>query len=165
MTHIPIVSVAAWSGTGKTTYLEKLIPEIKRRGLRVAALKHDAHDFDIDREGKDSWRMTHAGADMTILASEKKAVIMENRPVSIERILENVHDVDLIVTEGFKFGAWPKLVLYRAAVKKPLLDTAENCVAIVTDDAVKTDKLVLPFADVKHAADLLLLAAGLEKFV
>ena len=58
--QIPIVSVAAWSGTGKTTYLEKLIPEFKRRGLRVAALKHDAHDFDIDREGKDSWRMTQA---------------------------------------------------------------------------------------------------------
>ena len=163
--QIPIVSVAAWSGTGKTTYLEKLIPEFKRRGLRVAALKHDAHDFDIDREGKDSWRMTQAGADVTIIASKKKTVVMENRSVAIKKVLETVHDVDLIVTEGFKFGAWPKLVLFRAAVGKPLLDTAENCVAIVTDDAVKTDKLVLPFADVKHAADLLLLAVGLGKFV
>lgn len=163
--QIPIVSVAAWSGTGKTTYLEKLIPEFKRRGLRVAALKHDAHDFDIDREGKDSWRMTQAGADVTIIASKKKTVVMENRSVAIEKVLETVHDVDLIVTEGFKFGAWPKLVLFRAAVGKPLLDTAENYVAIVTDDAVKTDKLVLPFADVKHAADLLLLAVGLGKFV
>lgn len=163
--QIPTVSVAAWSGTGKTTYLEKMIPEFKRRGLRVAALKHDAHDFDIDREGKDSWRMTQAGADVTIIASKKKTVVMENRSVAIEKVLETVHDVDLIVTEGFKFGAWPKLVLFRAAVGKPLLDTAENCVAIVTDDAVKTDKLVLPFADVKHAADLLLLAAELEIFV
>ena len=109
--------------------------------------------------------MTQAGADVTIIASKKKTVVMENRSVAIEKVLETVHDVDLIVTEGFKFGAWPKLVLFRAAVGKPLLDTAENCVAIVTDDAVKTDKLVLPFADVKHAADLLLLAVGLGKFV
>ena len=108
--------------------------------------------------------MTQAGADVTIIASKKKTVVMENRSVAIEKVLETVHDVDLIVTEGFKFGAWPKLVLFRAAVGKPLLDTAENCVAIVTD-AVKTDKLVLPFADVKHAADLLLLAGGLGKFV
>lgn len=163
--QIPIVSVAAWSGTGKTTYLEKLIPEFKRRGVRVAALKHDAHDFDIDRKGKDSWRMTQVGADVTILASEKKTVVMENRPVAIEQVLENVRDVDLIVTEGYKNSHFPKLVLYRTAVGKPLLNTVENCVAIITDDAVKTDKLVLSFADVKRAADLLLLAAGLEKFV
>ena len=95
---IPIVSVAGWSGTGKTTYLEQLIPELKRRGLRIAALKHDAHGFELDREGKDSWRLSKAGADVTLLVSGQKAAILENRPVSLERLLEGVHDVDLIVT-------------------------------------------------------------------
>ena len=162
---IPIVSVAGWSGTGKTTYLEQLIPELKRRGLRIAALKHDAHGFELDREGKDSWRLSKAGADVTLLVSGQKAAILENRPVSLERLLEGVHDVDLIVTEGYKFSSLPKLILYRAAAGKPLADTADGCVAIITDDPVKTQKLVLPFSDLKRAADLLLIAAGLGAYV
>ena len=63
MQTIPIFAFSAWSGTGKTTILEQLIPLLKQRGLRIAVLKHDAHDFEIDREGKESWRFSHAGAD------------------------------------------------------------------------------------------------------
>ena len=135
---VPIYSVVAYSGTGKTTFLEKLIPALNARGLRVAVLKHDAHDFDIDREGKDSFRLTAAGAAMTLLCSPHKAVVMENRPVEPERLLEQVHDVDLILTEGFKFGAWKKILLVRAASGKGPALPPEACCAVVTDVPLDT---------------------------
>ncbi len=72
----PVVSVVAKSGTGKTTLLEKLIHEMKRRGYRVGAIKHDAHSFEIDHEGKDSWRLTHAGADTTVITSPLQTAII-----------------------------------------------------------------------------------------
>ena len=134
MNNIPIYSVVAYSGTGKTTLLEKLIAELKSRGLRVAVIKHDAHEFDIDHEGKDSWRFTRAGADVTVVASESKAAIMENRPVSLEGLLDKITDVDVILAEGYKSGHWPKIAVKRAATGKPLPLPAEECFAIVTDD-------------------------------
>ena len=75
---VPVYQFIALSGTGKTTFLEKLVAELKDRGLHVGVYKHDGHDFEIDRPGKDSWRMTQAGADVTLLSSASKAVIMEN---------------------------------------------------------------------------------------
>lgn len=140
MSTIPILSVVAYSGTGKTTLLEKLIPELKKRGLRICVMKHDAHDFQVDREGKDSWRMTKAGADVTILTNDTRAVVFENRPVSAQALLEQVRDVDLILTEGYKHGQWKKIALYREAVEKPFPCTYEECLAIVTDCVLDTDK-------------------------
>ena len=107
MQDIPIVSFVAWSGTGKTTFLEKLIPALKARGLRLCVMKHDAHEFQADREGKDSWRMTRAGADVTIVTNGKHAAVFENRPVSAEALLARVEGVDLILTEGYKHGPLP----------------------------------------------------------
>ena len=110
MQTIPVIAVAAWSGTGKTTLLERLIPVLKERGLRVCVMKHDAHEFEVDRVGKDSWRMTRAGADVTILTNGAHAAILENRPVTAEALLEQVHDVDLVLTEGYKHGLWKRLL-------------------------------------------------------
>ena len=133
MNDIPIFSVVAFSGTGKTTLLEKLVVELKSRGLRVAVIKHDAHEFDIDHEGKDSWRFTRAGADVTVVASESKAAIMENRHVPIESLIDRISDVDIILTEGYKSGKWPRIAIRRSATGKPLPIPAEDCFAIVTD--------------------------------
>ena len=106
MQQIPVISVAAYSGTGKTTFLEKLIPVLKARGLRLCVMKHDAHDFQVDREGKDSWRLTKDGADVTLLTNGQRAVLFENRPVDTEALLGKISDVDLILTEGYKHGPW-----------------------------------------------------------
>ena len=81
----PVVSFVAYSGTGKTTFLEKLIPKLKAYGLKIAIVKHDGHRFDIDHEGKDSDRFTKAGADVTGLISSEKAVLMDNRTVDPDR--------------------------------------------------------------------------------
>lgn len=155
MNDLPIYSIVAFSGTGKTTLLEKLIPELKRRGLRVAVVKHDAHDFDIDHEGKDSYRMTLAGADITAIASSTKAAIMENRPVSPETLLAAIKDVDVILTEGYKHGPWPKIGLLRTASGKPLPAPPEEYMAIMTDAVLDTKTPCFELDDVSSLADLI----------
>ena len=162
MNNIPVYSVVAFSGTGKTTLLEKLIAELKGRGLRVGVIKHDSHEFDIDHEGKDSWRFTRAGADVTVVASERKAAIMENRPVPIEALIERMTDVDIILTEGYKQGKWPRIAVCRAATGKPLPIPPEDCFAIVTDIPIVTDKPLFDLDDTYGLASFIL--NGLELF-
>lgn len=101
MPSIPVIAFSAWSGTGKTTIIEQLIPLLKQAGLRVAAVKHDAHDFEIDREGKDSWRFTNAGADVTVIQSQTKTALIEQRSLSLSDVLSRIHDVDVILAEGY----------------------------------------------------------------
>ena len=84
---IPVIGFSAYSGTGKTTLIEKLVACFKADGLRVAVIKHDAHDFEIDKEGKDSWRFAKAGADITLISSASKTAIIEQRPRSFEQNL------------------------------------------------------------------------------
>ena len=156
MSRIPVYSVVAFSGTGKTTLLEKLVAELKTRGFRVAVIKHDAHDFDIDHEGKDSWRLTRAGADVTIVASGNKAAIMENRPVPLESLIHGITDVDVILTEGYKGGEWPKIALKRGATGKPLPLPADDCFAILTDVPEKTTAPCFTLDDVSGLADLII---------
>ena len=160
MTSIPIYSVVAFSGTGKTTLLAKLITELKERGVRVAVIKHDAHEFDIDHEGKDSWQFSRAGADVTVVISDTKAAIMENRPLPLERLISGISDVDIILTEGYKSGAWPKIAIRREATGKPLPLPAADCFAVVTDGHEETDKPCFGLEDVSGLADLLLETIG-----
>ena len=155
MTNIPIYSVVAYSGTGKTTLLAKLVAELKSRGVRVAVIKHDAHDFDIDHEGKDSWMFTRAGADVTVIVSDSKAAIMENRPITLDMLLSKVTDVDIILTEGYKSGVWPKIAVKRGSTGKPLPFPSGECFAIVTDVPEDTDTPCFGLDDVKGLADLL----------
>ena len=156
MINTPIYSFVAFSGTGKTTLLEKLVAEFKSRGLRLAVIKHDAHEFDIDHEGKDSWRFSRAGADITIVVSAGKAAIMENRPVPLEKLLEGITDVDIILTEGYKSGVWPRIAIQRAAAGKPLPIPAEECFAIVTDVPELTEKPCFGIDDVTGLADYII---------
>ena len=152
MGSIPVLSVVAYSGTGKTTLLEKLIPALKKRGLRLCVMKHDAHDFQVDKEGKDSWRMTQAGADVTIVTNGAHAAVFENRPVSDAELLSRVQDVDLILTEGYKHGNWKKI---GKAVGKPFPCPLEECAAVVTDTPLDTTLPCFGFEDVEALADLI----------
>ena len=155
MPKIPVFSVVAFSGTGKTTLIEKLIAELKSRGLRTAAIKHDAHEFDIDREGKDSWRFTHAGSEVSIVISETHAAIIENRHVDIDALVEKITDVDVILAEGYKYGAWPKIGVRRFETGKPLPIPADECFAVVSDVHEQTDRPFFGLDDVKGLADLI----------
>ena len=117
-------------------FLERLIPKLKARGLKIAIVKHDGHRFEIDHEGKDSDRFTKAGADVTGLISSEKAVLMENRQTDPEDFLKKIDGVDLILTEGFKQGPWPKIMLHRKGSGKPMPLLPEECLAVISDAEV-----------------------------
>ena len=133
----PILSVVGNSGSGKTVYLEKLIPELKSRGIRLGVVKNDAHGFDIDIPGKDSWRLTQAGADITMIASPKKLAVIEQwaEKESLELMANRMNNVDLIITEGFRTGNAPKIEIRRAACDHEPIFKGEQLFAIVSDVA------------------------------
>ncbi len=133
MATIPVLGFAAFSGTGKTTLIEEILPRLKERGLRVAVLKHDVHRVVLDHEGKDSWRFAEAGADMTVVSSDEKTAILEQRTLTFENLLSLVHDVDLVLVEGFKGEPVTQIGIERKEKLKCLPDALSRYVAIVTD--------------------------------
>lgn len=154
---IPVYTFVAWSGTGKTTFLEKLVAELKARGKRVATIKHDAHDcFEADKPGKDSWRMTQAGADISVVMSETHSAFMENRPVPLEAMIARIRDVDVILTEGYAPVAWPKISVRRAATGKDFRIPPQECLAVVSDTPVEAAVPAFALDDVTGLADFLL---------
>lgn len=152
----PVFTFVAYSNTGKTTYIEKLIAELTRRGVRVGALKHDAHEFEIDKEGKDSWRFGKAGAAVVAVASATKCAVMEYRPVPLEDILARIRDVDVVIAEGWHAESRNRIVLYRAASGSPLKLRPEECVAVVSDVPLDTGETPLfPLDDAGPMADFI----------
>ena len=153
---IPTYSFVAYSNTGKTTFLEKLVPALKAEGLRVAVYKHDGHDFEIDKEGKDSYRMTKAGADVTLISSATKAVIMENRYIDPEELVSRISDVDIIIVEGWKAGPWKKIAMRRSANGKDFPIPQEECFALISDTPVEGCANVFDINDTEGVAKLLI---------
>ena len=135
---VPVFSFIAWSGIGKTTYLEQLTAELKSRGLRVAVLKHDAHRFEIDKQGKDSQRFAAAGADVVAIADAEKWALLEYRPASFEDILAKITDVDMVLVEGWHNDAKNPVLVHRAAAGKPLKLDPRTCFAVVSDTPLET---------------------------
>ena len=133
MDGIPILGFAAYSGTGKTTLIEQLVRSLKAQGLRIAVIKHDGHDFEIDREGKDSWRFTQAGADISIITSTAKTALIEQRPLSFVQVAAMVRDVDLILVEGYKQEDFTQIGICRQTTGKGFPADIENYAAVVTD--------------------------------
>jgi molybdopterin-guanine dinucleotide biosynthesis protein MobB len=131
----PVISVVAKSGSGKTTLLVKLIAELKARGYRVGAIKHDAHHFDIDHEGKDSWRLTNAGADTMLITSPAKIALVKKNPAGEAPPLEQLlaayfPDVDLVLAEGFKRYALPKIEVHRQERSETLSAAGRNTILL-----------------------------------
>ncbi|MBQ6001411.1 MAG: molybdopterin-guanine dinucleotide biosynthesis protein B [Synergistaceae bacterium] len=141
--NIPVYSITAWSGAGKTTFIEHLIPELKRRNIRVAVIKHDAHDFEIDKEGKDTFRFTEAGAEVVAITSRTHAAIMENRALTLAEILGHIHDVDVIIVEGFKSEDLPKIGLRRGNFDLP----EGKYIAVISDTPFECDVPVFDIDD------------------
>lgn len=131
----PIITVVGFSDAGKTTVIEKLLPELKRRGLKVATIKHAHHGFSIDREGKDSWRHQQAGADIVAVAGPHKTALMINTPLEgLAHIRPFMNGVDLIIAEGWKSERMPKIEVLRSAVNaNPLFLEDPELFALVTD--------------------------------
>ncbi len=160
----PVVSVVAKSGTGKTTLLEKLIAGLKQRGYRVGAIKHDAHSFSIDHEGKDSWRLTRAGADIMLITSpEKVAMVKQNRqqeePSLSETIAEYCGDLDILLTEGFKRSNMPKIEIHRRERSSDLLcrgaEHDPTLIAVASDAPLELDVPLFHIDDAEKICDFI----------
>ena len=159
---IPAVSFVAKSGTGKTTLLEKVIAELKHRNYRVGAIKHDAHSFNIDHEGKDSYRLTAAGADTTLISSPEKLAIIKKHTAAppIEALISRYFaDVDLVITEGFKLSGLPKIEVNRAARSTTLLCRGEQfdptLLAVASDSQLDLDVPLLDLNDPGSICDFI----------
>ena len=160
-TPMRVVGLAGWSGAGKTTLVTQVIPLLVGRGLTVATVKHTHHDFDIDKPGKDSWLHRQAGASEVAIASSRRWAIVhelrgETEP-SLAEILTKLTPVDLVIVEGFKRHAHPKLEVFRAAVGKPLLHPDDDCIVAIATDAPlpRAQVPVVMLDDVERIADVL----------
>ncbi|MEJ2699694.1 MAG: molybdopterin-guanine dinucleotide biosynthesis protein B [Desulfuromonadales bacterium] len=158
--ELKALSFVAKSGTGKTTLLEKVIAELKSRGYRVGAIKHDAHRFEIDKPGKDSYRLTAAGADATLITSPEKLALIkrpEASPPLEELIQRYLDDMDLVLTEGFKKSGLPKIEVHRQDRSAGLLCRGEesdpSLVAVASDGALSLDVPVLDLNNPSFVAD------------
>lgn len=153
----PIVTFVGKSGTGKTTFLEKLIPVLKARGLRLAVLKHDAHHFEMDKPGKDTYRFTAAGADVVTISNAAQFAMIEQPPqeLHLEDIIARLPQVDLVLTEGYKHSRYPKIEIHRAVLQRPLIAPPEQLLAVMTDETVDTPAPQLDLEDVEGCAELL----------
>lgn len=132
---IPIISVVGRSNSGKTTYLEKLVAECKRRGYSVAVIKHHHLDIDFDKPGKDTWRHAKAGADVVCLVSPNKMAMIKNYEVelSLDQVASYIDGVDIIFTEGYKNETKCKIEVYRQAAGHDPLGVKPELLAVVSD--------------------------------
>lgn len=154
--------IAGYSGSGKTTLLESLIPCLTARGLRVSLIKHTHHDFDIDRPGKDSYRLREAGCTEVMLLSNRRWALMHELRGDAEPSLADqlaiLSPCDLVLVEGYKHSDMDKLEVHRPAVGKPLIypDPEGRIVAVASDVALELPVPCLALADVPVIARFIL---------
>ncbi|MFG0606139.1 bifunctional molybdopterin-guanine dinucleotide biosynthesis adaptor protein MobB/molybdopterin molybdotransferase MoeA [Vibrio mimicus] len=160
--NLPLLGFAAYSGTGKTTLLEALLPKLTEAGLRIGLLKHAHHDFDVDKPGKDSYRLRKAGASQMLIASRNRHALMTETPdaeAEFDYLLTrfDAEKLDVILVEGCKNIAFPKIELHRAEVGKPWLYLHdENIIAIAADETVETALPQMHINDLDAIADFVL---------
>jgi len=147
---------AAYSGTGKTTLLTKLIPLLKKEKLKVGVIKHSHHAFDIDHPGKDSYRIRRAGASPVMLVSRfRRAIISEFESPSEPRLHQQLayfdnEDLDIILVEGFKKEKFPKIELHRPCLDKPLLFPKDDSIIAIACDQKPLGSVTIPMLDINQ---------------
>ncbi len=158
----PAVSFVAPSGTGKTTLLVKVIAELVRRGYRVGAMKHGPHGFAIDHPGKDSFRLTAAGAEATVIVSPEKLALVKSHaaePAAGEIIDAYFGEVDIVLAEGWKKSRLPRIEVHRKETGEGVFcrgtGNDPDLLAVVSDEALSLDVPVLDIGDPAAVADLL----------
>lgn len=158
LTPIPVVTVIGKSGSGKTTLLEKLVTELTGRGYRLATIKHHSHKgFEIDVPGKDSWRFAQAGSQHVVVAAPDKVAAYRRlaHELSLDEITAGIHDVDLILVEGYKQANKPTIEVVRAANSHAIISTAEQRIAIASDLALELGVPIFSLDDIQGITGLL----------
>lgn len=124
-----IVQIVGYKNTGKTTLVCRLTERYKQAGYKVGTIKRDAHDFQIDTPGTDTWKHQEAGADITAITSSERTAVMMRHNVPLDQLIAQMSEVDVILIEGFKEAAYPKIIMVRSAQDLELLHTLQNPLA------------------------------------
>lgn len=161
-----LYGIVGWKNAGKTGLMERLVTEITGRGLSVSTVKHAHHSFDVDHPGKDSFRHRAAGASQVLLASRNRIALMHelrNTPEpALEALLAQLAPVDLVLIEGYKRDAHPKVEAHRAVTGNPLIAPDDPTIrAVASDAALSLDRPVFDLDDTVAIADFILAEVGL----
>ncbi|NOS80684.1 MAG: molybdopterin-guanine dinucleotide biosynthesis protein B [Nitrospira sp.] len=156
---IPILSFVGRSNSGKTTLIERVIPELVRAGYKVATVKHAGHGFNLDTEGKDSWRHKRAGASSVMVLSKGSMAMFADvsDQISVEEVRDRFldHSYDLIIAEGWKHENYPKIVVIREEIGEISI-SREGLLAVVSDKPVDLSVPLFGLDDVAGVADLIM---------
>jgi molybdopterin-guanine dinucleotide biosynthesis adapter protein len=162
------IAIAGYSGSGKTTLIEKVIPCLVLEGYRVSLIKHAHHEFDVDHPGKDSWRHRHAGATEVLISSSNRWALMHElrgaAEPSLEEQLAHFAPCDVVIVEGWKHHAMPKIEVHRKLAGKRLLFPEDaNVVAIATDEPLATGLPQFDLEDADGVAQFIITHLGLRR--
>jgi molybdopterin-guanine dinucleotide biosynthesis protein MobB len=155
---IPIITIIGKSRSGKTTLLERLITELKGRGYRVGTIKHHSHPgFEIDHEGKDSWRHAQAGSDHVVIAAPDKIASYRvlDRELMLDEIMASIKDVDIILTEGYQQAGKPTLEIVRSERGTELISSPDQLIAVTSDIPLEIEVPNFDLDDIKSMVDLI----------
>lgn len=156
---IPVISFVGSHNCGKTTILEKVIRRLKQKGYKVAVIKHHKGDFELDIQGKDTWRLSEAGSDVVAISSPQKTAVIKKpeQELTLDRITEMVCDgMDIVISEGYKFDNKPKIEVYRSEVSDRILSDEKDLVALVTDRRFDIDVPQFSFEDADGIVELII---------
>lgn len=161
MKKLPVLGFCGFSGAGKTTLLTKLIPALKAQGIRASVIKHAHHSFDIDQSGKDSYRLRQAGSAQMLIASNQRWALMTEtstmeREPDLKYLLTKIDSdlADIVLVEGFKHEAIPKIEVYRVALNQPLLAAGDpNIIAIASDTVLAIKQQQIDLNDIDAVVD------------
>lgn len=161
-----VLGLAGWSGAGKTTLIEQLLPALIGRGLSISTIKHAHHTFDIDRPGKDSFRHRAAGAREVVVTSEARFALMhEHRGApepTLDQLLAKLEPVDLVLVEGFRGGTHEKIEVYRESLGKPLLAREDRHIVAVAAEPLPQGitQPCFPLADIAALTNFIIARVG-----
>ncbi len=161
---IPVLAISAWSGTGKTTLLKRLIPALCAKGIRPGLIKHTHHNMDVDKPGKDSYELRKAGAAQTIVASNQRWALMtetpDETPLDLAYLVSRMDHstLDLVLVEGFKHEAVAKILLFRSDAGHDVCELTldEHVIAVASDVALPLQVPVLDLNDVDGISEFIM---------